>query len=654
MITAIKFFFRLAFYLLGGPVFVSWGQEFGRQAKIAWAVVQSKEVLNIVLIRPSKYDDQTGFVIRDWRGVLPSNTLATLYSLVCDVKDNYRLGANVRIFICAYDEAVQAVRPKRIARYSRLFRAKTLVMLSGVQTNQFARASDLALEFQRIGVQTIVGGFHVSGVLAQFTQDGEAVNQRAFAELGLKSLQDAGVSLFAGEAEGGRVESLLRDFMGGQLKAVYNYLGQPPDITHEPIPVIIPGIGERFAMSHMGTIDACRGCPFNCSYCTIRTVQGTVIRARGVQEFIDAIRVNWIKGIRSYFFTSDNASRDPLWEERFKSLIRMREGEGIAPDFIMQVDTTCYRIPEFVELAARAGCSQVFIGLESVNQDNLKAVNKGQNKVSDYKELNRAFREHNISVHYGYMIGLPNDTGQSIARDIETLIELAPDLVSFFIVVPLPGSRDHYQMFCQGQQMDPDLNAYDSFTRPVTGHPKMSPEEWLEAYNSAWERFYSTENMIRILRSNKPEYYWRTFWNLIWYKYAISVPRSHPMISGFIRLYDRRSRRSTFPRMGRIEFARFVLGQNQEMLGRAVELVCDLTEVWLATREKSGLEMRARELAEKLPDRADLAARLSQIHKQLIQGKFWVLLRWRTVRTFWQSRPVLNFIRTILASWKSR
>lgn len=682
----------MSFYLFRGLAIVSGLSELVRQVKIFWAVLQGKKILNIILIKPSKYDDETGFVLQDWRGVLPSNTLATIYSLIKDIQDNWRLGANVRIVIRVYDEAVQRVRPSQISRLCQLFPAKSLAMLVGVQTNQFVRATDLALAFQKRRIQTIIGGFHVSGVLAKFPQNGEAINKQAFQKLGIEKLKSHGISLFAGEAEG-RMLNLLQDFMAGKLKSIYNYLHQPPDLKNEPIPMTIPGIGGHFAMPHTGTIDACRGCPFKCSFCTIRTVQGTTIRARGVQDFRDAIRMNWKKGIRSYFFTSDNAARDPLWKERFNTLIAMRKKEGIAIEFTMQVDTQCYKIPSFIEKATQAGCRHAFIGLESVNQENLKAVRKVQNRVSDYHDLNNAFRSRGIAVHYGYMIGLPYDTKESIACDIQTLMKLGPDLVSFFMVIPLPGSDDHYQMFCKGEWMDPDLNAYDSFARPVSKHPRMNHKEWLSVYWNAWQTFYSVENMIKILKRTKRQFYWGNFWNLIWYKHAIEVAQRHPMISGFVRLRDKKSRRNTFPSLKGLEFLLYKLRGAFRMWKRTIRLILDLTEVWLQTRERSTLEQKVAVLATNLhpgewfavklkelrkiyqsldgkvpsklklirqritlrPTRSDIQAHWFSVRRKLARGKFWALLQWKSIRAMVaESVIVSKFLHTLFHSWKGR
>ena len=643
-------------------------REFVRQCVSIWARLNRQQVINIVIIKVSRYDGEDGFVNRSWKAILPSNTQSTICSLIRDIQKNWRLGMKTKIIMREYDETVQDVSPAWISLLCRTFPNKTLVMLVGVQTNEFARATDLALDFQARGIQVVIGGFHVSGVLKQFPEDDSTMSRRAHRELGLERLIASGVTFFAGEAEG-RMLRLLQDFQQGKLNRIYNYLDDKPNLVQEIAPEPLWSLRHYFAFPQSSTIDACRGCPYNCDFCTIRNVQGTKIRARGVQVFCDAIRHNWRKGVNSYFFTSDNASRDPLWRERFDALIDMRKEEGIRVSFMVQVDTQCHKIPGFIAKAAAAGCTTAFIGLETVNPANLKEIGKGQNHVNQYRDLNKAWREVGVAVQYGYMIGLPQDTIESIVRDVDTLMDLEPDLITFFIATPLPGANDHTGFFKAGVAMDSDLNSYDCFSGVVKDHPLMSREELLSAYNYAWQKVYSVENMVRILRANTRENYWRRFWSLTWYKNSLDVTGRHPMVTGFIRLRSRHSRRQTFRQMAWLEFQLYNLRENFRMWRKTTGLARIMVEVWLQSRERSEIEQAIASLADSRSGRwaslrvADLrriyqakglrVPRLSQLNRQLIiarttrqdieeywvvlkekisQGRIWELFRPRSIR----------------------
>src|SRR5712664_2146430 len=117
----------------------------------------------IVLIKPSKYDDD-GYVIRFWKGVLPSNTLNVLHGLTEAVKDS-RVFGDLPIEIVTFDETAEKLPVRKIIGWSRHPGTKLIVGLVGVQTNQFPRAFDLARQFRAAGIAVIIGGFHTSGTI---------------------------------------------------------------------------------------------------------------------------------------------------------------------------------------------------------------------------------------------------------------------------------------------------------------------------------------------------------------------------------------------------------------------------------------------------------------------------------------------------------
>lgn len=543
--------------------------------------------LAITLIKPSKYDDE-GYVIRYWRGVLPSNTLACLYGLTEDVRKRRALG-RLKWRVDLIDETVQKVPVRKIARVSQRQGTKAIVCLVGVQSNQFARASDLALEFRAGGVDVLIGGFHVSGSLAMLPQVPPEIQR----------LMDAGVTVVAGEVEG-RWEGILRDALSGRLKPLYNFLAEPPDLQSVPLPRISTRYLRRFVAPNFGTLDCGRGCPFACSFCTVINVQGRTMRFREPGMLLDAIRENYRRhGISYYFFTDDNFCRNRNWEAMLDGLIRLRAEEGIRVAFMVQVDTQSYKLPRFVEKARAAGCSQVFIGMESLNPKNLEAAGKRQNLAADFRKMAAAYRQAGITTHVAYIIGFPFDTLESVRQDLERLKEeVGPEQASFFMLTPLPGSRDHLEAVRQGAPLDPDLNRYDSF-HATTPHPRMTQGQWNQAYEEAWASFYGTDNMKAILRQTPPEKYWGVFSNFIWYKNAIAVEGGHPMIHGFLRLKGRRQRRPGYPIEPRWQYLRRRTSELCRTFRGWVKLALQMEEVWLQTRRRGLLEQRVVEELER-------------------------------------------------------
>ena len=530
--------------------------------------------LVVILIRPSKYDDE-GYVIRHLRGTLPSNTLSCLNSLTEDAVRQGALGGfNVRVQVI--DEIVSRVNPRKLGRKYRRRDTKVVVGLVGVQTNQFPRAQDLARQFKAEGVDVMIGGFHVSGAVA--------MSQTMPPEC--QAMLDEGVTLVLGEVED-RWAELLQDAAHDRLQPLYNFLGDRPHLADKPLPRASFETQKKFVLTQSGTIDAGRGCPFNCSFCTIINVQGRTMRARNPVQILAQIRENYHlkgrKGIRHYFFTDDNFTRNPHWEEIFDGLIRMHEVEGIAVDFMMQVDARAPKVPRFVEKAARAGCVQVFIGMEAVRDDNLKAGGKPQNKSAEYREMIACWHAVGVVCHVGYIIGFPHDTYDRVMEDVRTLREtLLVDQASFFMLTPLPGSRDHQVAVTAGVPLDPDSNNFDSFHATMP-HPKMSADEWRQAFHDAWQEFYSFEQMRRSLLRQNPHTYWAVLKNLIWYRAAMAEG-THPMITGFFRLKDRRSRRPGFPIESRWTFFRRRLRETAHILREYAKIYLEMQELWLKTR----------------------------------------------------------------------
>ena len=569
--------------------------------------------LEVVLIKPSKYDDD-GYVIRYRKGFLPSNTLACLAALTEEVRRKEVLGADLHWNIEILDDTVQAIPIDALARRGRRPGTRMIVGLVGVQTNQFARAAELALAFRRKGIAVLIGGFHVSGSLAMLTSTPPEIQQ----------LLDAGVSVVAGEVEG-RWENILDDALHQRLRPVYNFLAEPPDLRGQPMPVTDRRYLRHFLTSNFGTIDAGRGCPFSCSFCTIINVQGRRMRCRDVASLIAGVRQNYRSSrVSFYFFTDDNFARNPHWEEILDGLIRLRNEERIPLEFMMQVDALSYRLKNFVRKARQAGCSQVFIGLESLNPRNLAAAGKTQNNVHDLANLVRAFHAEEIMTHVAYIIGFPFDTAASVRDDIDRLKrELGVKQASFFMLTPLAGSDDHRELVDRKVPLQTDLNRYDAF-HPTFPHSLMSDAEWTGAYEEAWRSFYSFENMRDILLATSAERYWNVFRNFIWAKSAVFIEHQHPMVSGYFRLKDRRSRRPGFAAELWWEHRRRQWAESRRKAVAWVALVLEMEELWLQTRKQSERERlfweeirRTRQDA--LEWRQLRARQLQQAHRQAVQ-----------------------------------
>ena len=181
--------------------------------------------LTVVLIRPTRYDDD-GYVVRHWRGTLPSNTLSCLNGLTHEAVASGALGA-VAVRVHTFDESVDRIDP-RLARTFRRPGTRVLVALVGVQTNQFPRAQDLARQFKAEGFDVMIGGFHVSGSVAM----AHAIPPEC------QAMIDEGITLVLGEVED-RWAALLQDAAAGRLLPLYDFLKDLPDLRTKPLPKVL-------------------------------------------------------------------------------------------------------------------------------------------------------------------------------------------------------------------------------------------------------------------------------------------------------------------------------------------------------------------------------------------------------------------------------
>ena len=509
------------------------------------------EKLVVILIMPSAYDPG-GYVNRFWRGVLPSNSLVvmdTLTRAAAAILRQTPAYAQLEVEVHMLEDGLWSDAGK-LKQLERRFRrqpsgVKLVVGLVGVQTRQFPRACDLIARWQKLGAICVIGGFHVSGSIATL-RDGISADDRTRPKVPcphlmppeVQQLMDSGVIVFSGEAEE-KWPEVLGDIMRGQPQALYR--GGRPKLIDAPLPRHLPAYVQKFA-TRLTTIDTGRGCPHPCTFCTIINVQGRDPRWRDPRAIIAFVREQCkLYGQASFFFTDDNFVRNPEWEIILDGLISLRQ-EGRKISFMLEADLHCGDEPRFLEKAAAAGCTQIFMGVESMNKKNLKSARKNQNHVDTYEELWRRCRELGIGVHAGYIIGFPYDTPESVASDIEQLTALGADQVSLFMLTPLPGSEDHVRAVCAGVQLDSDFNNYDSF-QPACEHlaaaavTPMTRAEWLDTYHRAWKQIYSAGNMAMMLQRHHNRHTRLCLMkNYIWYRWAAFTECSHPMVAGLYRL----------------------------------------------------------------------------------------------------------------------
>jgi hypothetical protein len=531
--------------------------------------------VRIYFIKPSRYDEE-GYVQCFRYGVQPNNTLTVLKALNESLNQRFATRRNVSLETVIWDEICDGVvSPETVLAIKDKARedgVELLIGIAGVQSNQYPRGRDLALQFVAQGMTTMMGGFHISGY----------PESRTF-------LNSCGVATVVGEAEN-LWGQIIEDYLRGELKLNYSVsegirakTGQDdiivPVITGAQLPVVDDRYLTRFVNPAMTTLDTSRGCPFTCSYCSVKNVMGRTMRSREpeavVQWVRDAVQNH---GINSLFLVDDDFFRSPRWEEILTGLAAVRQ-EFPTVSFMMQVDVdaSCYanlaegetetakhrRSRRFVELAAKAGCYQAFVGIESLNPDNLNFATKYQNTddrqhrmtledarrrvLEKYRRVVDNWHKVGVAVHAGYMLGFPFDAADCGRIAARTLKKLGFDIVSFFIMTPLPGTEDQVRYRNEGAIIDWDFNNLDS-QHVTLKHDKLDADSWLQAYREAFRGFYSVPRLLHTIftvaggRGMSAEARRSTVRQFVYYFFSYRQGR-HPMVGGVWQIRRRDVRR---------------------------------------------------------------------------------------------------------------
>ena len=534
-----------------------------------------RRTVRVYFIKPSQYDGD-GYVLCYRWGIIPNNTLTALAGLTAAYASANR---TVDIQTVLWDELVDGVVSPAVMRSigarGRADRVEVLIGLAGVQTGQYCRARDLALQFKRLGLPVLIGGFHISG----------DEPSRAF-------LESMGVTVVVGEAET-LWPALLDDYLAGRLRRRYTVTDglrartgladiTVPPIRQAPLPAIDRRYLGRFFNPTMSTIDTSRGCPFACSYCAVKNVMGRTMRARDPEAVVAWIRdAHDRHGVRSLFIVDDDFYRSPTWAPVLHGMAQLRRG-GRDITFMMQADVEASseaelapgaaetprrrRSADFVELAAAAGCYAVFIGFESFSPANLARTAKVQNQERQdrqaperdceaaaarvkqkYRRAVDAWHRAGVFVHAGYMVGLPFDGKGSGKRAARDLVDIGVDVASFFPYTPLPGTEDYAAALAAGALVDRDFNHWDCL-HVVNAHPTLSREEVYREYCDAHRSFYTWRRLAwslatghrvpglgRAARSG-------ALVQQLYYTYAYRRGW-HPMLGGVWRIRDPGARR---------------------------------------------------------------------------------------------------------------
>lgn len=408
--------------------------------------------MNVLLISPTALD-RNGRPIKERRTHLPGLTLPALAAVT---PSHIRLTLiNETVGEIPYDEEWD------------------LVGLTGMGSG-LVRAWQIADEFKRRGTTVVIGGIAASLADPEW------------------SLRHAD-TVVIGEAEE-LWPKLLEDFAAGRLQRIYR-MTTPPPIDRLPVPRY--DLLDGWKIGLWRPVQATRGCPFTCSFCSVTAFFSGCYRKRPVDQVVRDVRVAKRFGTRHIAFIDDNIAVDwnycaALWE-------------ALIPEKIIWMSQCSLHIadrPDMLELAYRSGCRVLSFGIESTSASSLRTIDKAWNRPERYGNAVRTIRKHGIDVSTEMMIGLDADDRSVFQRTYDFIIDNAISVPRVHIVTPVPGTPLYEDLSRAGRILS------DEFGRYSGGHavfrPRLlAPDELEAGYWKLYERLFSWPAIVRRIGRNR-------------------------------------------------------------------------------------------------------------------------------------------------------
>lgn len=340
-------------------------------------------------------------------------------------------------------------------------------------TSSAPRAYEIAALYREKGIPVVMGGIHASMVPEEAMNYVDAVVQ--------------------GEAEG-VWQQVIDDFNHGVLKR--QYLSPVARTIHQPKP--------RRDLFHPGYVCAgiqtTRGCPMNCSFCSVSAFNGNHYRFRPIDDVLDELEETPQKFV---FFIDDNIiGHNEASKERAKELFRGIINRGIRKIWLSQSSINFADDPELLDLAYRSGCRMIFLGIEAEHDNQLEEANKRLNLkqgVHSYSTVFRNIQRHRIGVIAGLIFGWDSDTPETIRQRAKFALRCGADSFQTSVLTPLPGTSLFEKIRSENRLLytsfADDWSRYDYF-EPTIRHPRMETSELDREVRKALNRIFSRRAIL--------------------------------------------------------------------------------------------------------------------------------------------------------------
>jgi radical SAM superfamily enzyme YgiQ (UPF0313 family) len=331
-----------------------------------------------------------------------------------------------------------------------------------ILTSTATRGYEIARKFPREKV--IIGGVHAS------------------------LLPDEAIQ-YASQVVVGEAEEVIVDVVEGRLKepVVYGKAVQDLDTLPEPDFSLIKGYSSSPMIMPISTS---RGCPFDCSFCSVTKIFGRKYRFRSSDKILKEMSS---RKARSLFICDDNFTANPA---RTRQLLKLMLKNKVA-NWTAQVRCDVAKDAELLSLMAKAGCKAVCIGFESVNPMTLKAYKKNQT-IEEIVHAIRFIHKKNIKIHGMFVLGGEDDSKETIWETLRFAIKQKIDTIQMMILTPFPGTKVHEELVQQKRIFNTDWSLYDG--QHVVFNPKLLSAKQLQLnILSAYTKFYSLSKSFSLL-----------------------------------------------------------------------------------------------------------------------------------------------------------
>lgn len=418
--------------------------------------------MKILLIQPSQLD-RNAKPVRYKKVIMPFLTMPTIAGLT---PDNHGITViNDYVEDIPYDQHFD------------------LVGLTGL-TCQAPRAYQIAREFKKRGIKTIMGGIHASYK----------------SEEALEYVD----SVFIGEAEE-TWEAILEEFeKTGTLKKVYR-ANQLCDLSACKTPRYDLVNPKYYRLAPFTKkienlpVQTTRGCPFFCDFCSVMNYLGNTIRKKPVHKVIEEIKAappfNYI------FFTDDNIIGDPAYAKELFAAIK-----PLKIKWYSQASTNLVHHPDLIEAAAESGCMGLLIGLETNNRDKLKQMKKHQNNPDSYHKLFSLLKKHDILADVSILFGVEGEDEAAFLSMVSDLKKLNAHFMYLFFLTPLPGTQFESEIEKKKRRLFDDWSLYDGLHQ-VISFPQFTGNTAQDIYWKAYQDYYSLGNITKQLWKFRKQYF---------------------------------------------------------------------------------------------------------------------------------------------------